>query len=249
VTPMILVHGAFTTAASMAALGLLLARGRRVLVVDLPNFDYSFSSLPPTADAEPDPNSTPADAPTHAHTARAASSRPCGFAALADAIEQLVLHLCATGSASGGGASDAPPSDPRPSDVPCGHVDLLGHSFGANIVLRITRRLPQHVRHVHLLAPGGASAATFSSITSPPDFSAVPPSVRPLLLPAILGIFASPNFINLLFSPSYIETIRRQVRHASSHARWPHGMGWHAADAQMAMAWHTVTWTRPRDVS
>ena len=107
-----------------------------------------------------------------------------------------------SGASRSGGVSGAPPAEARPFDGPHTHIDLLAHSFGANVALAIARRRPHHVRHLHLLAPGGASAATFSSITSPPDFGELTPRVRALVGPPLAGIFASANFLNLLFSPS-----------------------------------------------
>lgn len=41
--PMLLIHGMFTTAVSMGAIGALLRERRRVIILDLPDFDFGFS--------------------------------------------------------------------------------------------------------------------------------------------------------------------------------------------------------------
>ena len=57
--PMLLVHGMFTTAVSMGALGALLQAKRRVVILDLPDFDFGFSrtTLPAPRSGEPRPGS------------------------------------------------------------------------------------------------------------------------------------------------------------------------------------------------
>lgn len=53
-TPMVLVHGLFTTAVSMGLLAVLLRSSRRVLVLDLPDFDYGYShTVPVPSEGQP----------------------------------------------------------------------------------------------------------------------------------------------------------------------------------------------------
>ena len=177
-TPLILIHGMFTTGASMAPLAAILQSSRRVLVVDLPGFDYSFSHSTPLAEAggkEP-----------------RKQARPCSLGKCIKAVSWLIEHIA-----------------PRDSGR---QVDLLGHSFGANIVLQLARKQPGGgIRHAHLLAPGGANANTLSSMSSPPDLDLIPEMIRPYIIPVLLGIFASPNTLNLWFDEgedSYIEHAR-----------------------------------------
>lgn len=125
--PLLLIHGMFTTGASLAPLALLLRSSRRVLVVDLPGMDYSYSTSRP---------------------ARYGRARPCSLEGSIDAVAWLVSRLAPSGSGL--------------------QVDLLGHSFGANVALELARQEGAEgaVRHVHLLTPGGASAARLSGVPS-----------------------------------------------------------------------------------
>ena len=227
-TPLVLIHGMFTTGASMCLLGLLLKRRRRVIVIDLPGFDYSYSAPHEPLD----------------HGACVPQPRECTLASCTNAVCWLVEHLIGsvtaadefvasgvrnganrTGQASRGGE--------RGGQGLCA-VDLVGHSFGANVAIAVANRLPQSaVRHVHLLAPGGASASTFSSFTKMPDFhSLVPiPWLRPLIVPVLNGIFASPNTANLILEPSFIAAVRRRHAAASPALNRPCNLLFGTADA------------------
>ena len=46
-TPMLLIHGMFTTAVSMGVLAYMLSQTRRVVVIDLPDFDYGIQYFYP----------------------------------------------------------------------------------------------------------------------------------------------------------------------------------------------------------
>lgn len=193
-TPLILIHGCFTSAASVAPIGVFLQQSRRVLAVDLPGMDYSWSTW-------------------HTHIADYDAPRPCSLAASIDAVDWLVDQLAPEGTGR--------------------QVDVLGHSFGANIALELARRSEasgrHNVRHVHLLAPGGASAARIARPSeggSARVGKACKPSVLallttmlvewlvlPVVMPIMLGIFASPNMLNLFYESSYVEHVRR--RHAA----------------------------------
>ena len=160
--------------------------------MDLPGMDYSWSTWS-TAAACDDP-------------------RRCSLAASIDAVEWLVSQLAPEGTGR--------------------QVDLLGHSYGANIALEVARRSEASghtsVRHVHLLAPGGASAARLTRPTLGGSghvqttrkrsrlascvASCVASLAEALVMPIVLGIFASPNTLNLFYEPSYVEYVRR--RHA-----------------------------------
>jgi len=168
----------YTTSASMALLALLLKRSRRVLVVDLPGFDYSFSTMHADAAADAAP-----------------SPRPVSLERCISAVEWLVRELAPDGSSV--------------------RVDLAGHSFGANVALAVARACgPQTIRHLHMITPGGASAAAFSSITNRRhDMDALTAKfgrLQPAVVRTLLGIFASPNTLNLVYEPSYINLVRRR---------------------------------------
>ena len=164
--PMVCIHGMFTTAASMAPLALLLSETRRVLSVDLPGIDYSFS--------------TPRE-PPRPGDARAVSLDACVAEIMWLIDVELARHA---------------------------KVDLCAHSFGANVAVAVARARPERVRHLHLLAPGGAGAASFASFTGSVDWDRVPSIIRP----SLLAIFVSPNLCNLVFDParSYVRAARRQ---------------------------------------
>ena len=74
--PMLLIHGMFTTGASMCPLALLLQRRRRVVVIDLPGFDYSYSC-------------NGRNGSDGAHS----GPRPCSLASSVEAVCWLVTHL------------------------------------------------------------------------------------------------------------------------------------------------------------
>ena len=172
--PLVLIHGMYTNALSMGLLGLLLRTNRRVVLVDLTNMDYTFSTLDDSEVTEP------------------AIPRPVSLEVLCAHLSWFVeTHLAPAGSGK--------------------QVDVCGHSFGANIALHLARTQPGGgVRLCHLLAPGGAGASSFSSITRTPDLEAIPRAVRPFVLPSLLGIFASPNTVNAIFEPSYIRYVRQE---------------------------------------
>jgi len=152
--PLLLIHGMFTTGASLAPLALLLRSSRRVLVVDLPGMDYSYSTSRP---------------------ARYGRARPCSLEGSIDAVAWLVSRLAPSGSGL--------------------QVDLLGHSFGANVALELARQEGAEgaVRHVHLLTPGGASAARLSGVPSARASAAeAPASLHSVRLPALASEAWSP---------------------------------------------------------
>lgn len=203
-TPIILIHGAYTTAASMAPIGVLLQASRRVVCVDLPGMDYTHSV---------------AHARGGGHTGGAASARTCSFEACVEAVEWLIDEIAPPGSGVA--------------------VDLLGHSFGANVALKVGRRAAAaaaergrggrgRVRHVHLLAPGGASASRWygKGANAPPPPAEIAAGLglpSPLLarlvawllgalvMPAILGVFMSPNTQNLMLEPGMVAYRRRHA--------------------------------------
>ena len=188
-TPLILIHGMFTTGASMALLALHLQRRRRVLVIDLPGFDYSYSV--PHDDAA----TTTATATTTADGASVqGEARPISLERCVRAVSWLINYL-------------TPPT----ARGTRGQVDLLAHSFGANVAMVCAASHGESiVRHVHLIAPGGASANLFSQMTRVFNFHSIgPPLLRPLVVPILFGIFASPNQRNLVHEQSYVTTVRR----------------------------------------
>jgi len=51
--PIVLIHGFYTTGVSMGVMGAFLSRTRRVLILDLPDFDYGFSRLKASQPGQP----------------------------------------------------------------------------------------------------------------------------------------------------------------------------------------------------
>ncbi|EOD38241.1 hypothetical protein EMIHUDRAFT_449054 [Emiliania huxleyi CCMP1516] len=80
-------------------------------------------------------------------------------------------------------------------------VDLLGHSFGANVALELARQEG---------AEGAARTARLLRQLAAPLLRAAARLVRP----ALLGVFVSPNTVNLWSGESYLRLVRR--RHAAT---------------------------------
>lgn len=161
--PMVFVHGMFTSGCSMGVLAKFLSYSRRVIVLDLPDFDYSCSHVVQTA-------------------AQPCQSRPGTYAHHVEAVAVVTKELLSSGNCGG-------------------QVDLCGHSYGGGIVATASEKLGSSVRHLHLLAPArtGATkvfppaAARMSRAMSNSSFLA-----RHVITPIQLGIFRSPNALNMM---------------------------------------------------